>query len=111
MEDINDDDAVNQKTEQLRIPYSNIVYIGDGLTDVACMILVKNNNGTSIAVSPKEKEAFAKKLKEDGRVNYAVNADYRKGSDLETAVKLAIDKVKLNADIDLLGGKNDAQHK
>lgn len=103
--DINDDDGVNQKTAELRIPLSNIVYIGDGLTDIACMALVKANKGTSIAVYPNEKSLFAKKLKEDGRVNYAVLADYSKGSDLETALHLTIDNIALKNKIAKLGNK------
>nr|MCR4879420.1 haloacid dehalogenase-like hydrolase [Bacilli bacterium] len=42
---VTDDDGVNQKTPTLRIPYENIIYLGDGMTDIACMTLVKKNNG------------------------------------------------------------------
>ena len=39
--DINDDVGVNEKNRNRRVPYSNIVYIGDGLTDIPAMILAK----------------------------------------------------------------------
>jgi len=68
-----------------RIPFRNMVYIGDGLTDVPCMKLVKLNGGQSIVVYDKNQEA-ARKLVADNRVNFCVPADYSQGSPLETAV-------------------------
>ena len=41
--DATDDVGVNEKKPTRRIPYSNIVYIGDGMTDIPSMIIVKNN--------------------------------------------------------------------
>ena len=46
----NDDREINEKTPNRRIIYQNMIYMGDGLTDVPCMILVKENGGTTIAV-------------------------------------------------------------
>ena len=93
----------NESTEKLneytpendrRIPFRNMIYIGDGLTDVPCMKLVRNNGGQSIAVYNQEKgKAAAKKLKENGRVNYVVEADYSEGGDLEIIVKSIMKKV------------------
>ena len=50
--------------------------MGDGLTDVPCMILVKENGGYSIAVYPKGSQEKVAHLFEDGRVNYICKADY-----------------------------------
>lgn len=46
------DDSVNDSMpdEMLRIPYENIVYIGDSETDIPCMRLVKSKGGYSIGV-------------------------------------------------------------
>ena len=49
----NDDQGVNQKTKVLRIPFRNLIYLGDGMTDIASMTLVKKNDGHSIAIYSK----------------------------------------------------------
>jgi prolyl-tRNA synthetase len=46
------DKSVNVKVEDKRIPYHNFIYLGDGLTDVPCMQLVKEKGGKSIAIYP-----------------------------------------------------------
>lgn len=77
-----------------RIPFRNMIYIGDGLTDVPCMKLVKNNGGQSIAVYDEEKgKQAALQLKKDGRVNFVLPADYTKGGDLDTVVKSIMKKI------------------
>lgn len=93
--DSNDDKKVNEKTPQRRIIYQNMIYLGDGMTDVPCMVLVKQNGGTSIAVYPKGKSHQVAHLFEDGRVNYICKADYSAGSELEKVVKLIIDGISI----------------
>ncbi len=91
--DATDDSGVNQKTEHLRIPYSNIIYLGDGMTDIPCMTLVKKNEGTSIAIYPESESHKVKNLYNDNRVNFICAANYEEGSDLDKVVKLIIKKV------------------
>ena len=43
--DASDDKTVNTKIETKRIPFHNFIYLGDGLTDVPCMQLVKEKGG------------------------------------------------------------------
>lgn len=86
----NDDRPVNEKKLVRRILYRNMIYFGDGLTDVPCMILVKQNGGTSIAVYPKGKPEKVIGLFDDDRVNFVCKADYTAGSELEKVVKLII---------------------
>ena len=77
-----------------RIPFRNMIYIGDGLTDVPCMKLVKTNGGQSIAVFDQEKgQEAAQKLRTDGRVNFIAAADYGVNSDMETIVQAIIQKI------------------
>ena len=87
---------MNEKTLERRIPYSNMVYIGDGLTDVPSMIIVKSNGGKSIAVYPRGQEEKVGSLESDGRINYACRADYSNDSPLEKIMKLIIQRIEIN---------------
>lgn len=91
--DITDDSGVNQKTEIHRIPYQNIIYLGDGMTDIACMTLVKKNDGTSIAIYPQYESNKVKQILNDNRVNFICSANYEDGSDLDKVIKLTIKKI------------------
>ena len=90
--DVTNDNAVNEKNLKLRIPYRNIVYMGDGMTDIACMTLVKKNGGTSIAVYPEKDWEKVKHIYNDGRLSYYCRADYSAGSQMEQMIKLIIDR-------------------
>lgn len=93
--DIQDDEKVNQRVEDKRVPFRNIVYLGDGLTDVPCMAIVHEKGGRSIAVCQKGKEEKGKQLFADERINYYCPADYKAGSKLEKFVKLIIDSTAI----------------
>jgi len=98
--DIADDAEVNAKTPHRRIPYKNMVYLGDGMTDVPIMILVRQNGGHSIAVyKPGQKDKVIDLLN-DERVDYVVRADYSAGSPLESVIKLIVDSIYINSALD-----------
>ncbi len=94
--DATDDIGVNEKKPDRRVPYSNMVYIGDGMTDIPSMLIVKNNGGRSIAVYPRGKEEKVANLYEDGRVNFACVADYSAGKSLEKVLRLIIQGISVN---------------
>ena len=78
-----------------------MIYVGDGLTDVPCMKLVKVNGGISIAVYDEAiGKASAKELLDNNRVNFIVPADYSKNSDIEQNVKTAMNKIQAVAELD-----------
>ncbi len=104
--DANDDEGVNAHTSEHRIPYSNIIYIGDGMTDIPTMTIAKNNGGKSIAVYSKGKESKVSTLYEDGRVNYVCPADYRQGKDLDKVMHLIIQGVAINESLSKQENKN-----
>lgn len=79
-----------------RVPYRNMIYIGDGLTDVPCMTVVKSRGGESIAIYHKDEREKAFKLIKENRVGYMAYADYSEGSDLEKIVKQIIEKMAIN---------------
>jgi len=98
--DISEDAEVNAKTPNRRVPYKNMVYLGDGMTDVPIMILVRQNGGHSIAVyKPGEKDKVID-LFNDERVDYVCRADYSAGSPLESVLKLIIDSIYINNALD-----------
>ena len=107
--DESDDAGVNNKRPNRRIPYSNMVYIGDGMTDIPSMILVKENGGRSIAVYPRGKEDKVQDLYEDGRVNFVCPANYNERSSLETVMKLIIRSVEVGSSLKDRENKNPFQ--
>lgn len=97
---ISDDDSVNSRTTKRRIPYANMIYIGDGITDVPCMEIVKNAGGHSIAIESSSNKDIAKKLANDKRVQYVTKPDYRNDSRLDKIVKTIIDVIKSQSILD-----------
>ena len=76
------------------IPFDNMLYIGDGLTDVPCMTVVKNYGGFAVAVhNPSNEESIAvcKDLASANRIDYFAPADYSKRRKLEKRVHTIID--------------------
>ncbi len=94
--DISNDLDLNRSIpDELRpVPFRNMIYIGDGLTDVPCMKLVKLNRGQSLAVYKKDK-ATGNSLLTDKRVDLIAPADYRDGKKLDTLVKMILQKMAL----------------
>lgn len=96
--DLSDNAKVNQFVEKKDrpIPFENMVFIGDGSTDIPCFRLVKEQGGLSVAVfKPHTKGAKSKahKYLKDGRVHCAVPANYTNGGELDGVIKAAIDLV------------------
>ena len=87
--DISNNVALNssQPDSEKRVFFSNMIYIGDGLTDVPCMKLVKQSGGHSIALYNPGKHRNAAQLLEQDRVDWMFEADYTEGSDLDSAMK------------------------
>lgn len=98
--DVSEDNALNRKLVDHRIPHRNIIYIGDGMTDVPVMLLVIQNGGHSIAVYPKGEREKVEYLYTDGRVNFVARADYTEKSDINSIVRLIIDQVSIAEQIE-----------
>lgn len=78
------------------IPFSNLIYIGDGMTDVPSMALTTKSGGHSLAVfNPKveKSKATCVRLLDAGRVDFIAPADYRDNSKLTRRVQLLLDSV------------------
>ena len=99
--DISDDYNLNKKMleNERRISTSNMIYIGDGITDVPCMKLTKDGGGVSIAVYNDTSIDIAKNIYDDGRINYFVKADYRENSSIDVIIKKTIMSMALNTEL------------
>jgi hypothetical protein len=78
------------------IPFTNIIFIGDGETDIPCMRLVRDLGGHSIAVyrpSSSKQKTKARKLIADKRADFIAPADYSSRKRLDGIVRAIIDKV------------------
>ena len=94
-----DNKQVNESMseDKKRIPFSHMIYFGDGDTDVPCMKIVGMFGGHSIAVfdpQNERKKATAAKLKRQGRVAFAVPAVYTPDAPAYRVVTAIIDKIK-----------------
>ena len=86
--------------EQRPIPFSRMIYIADGLTDVPCMKLVKANGGKAVAVYNTNSAAAgfaAEKLIRENRADFIAPADYTEGEKIDTLVKRMIDEMSAAA--------------
>ena len=93
--DVNDS-AVNDyfRPDEMRIPFRNMVYIGDSDTDIPCMKLINSKGGYSVGVySPYTKDsAKVRRLLEDDRIRFIAEADYSEGKELESLIKEFIER-------------------
>lgn len=102
--DINDNETINtpMKEEDKPVPFTHMIYIGDGDTDVPCMKMIKGWGGHSIAVYQEENRQAVDKafqLVTDGRVDIAARADYGANTEMDIFVHAVIDKVASSAEV------------
>lgn len=95
--DVTDDYNLNRLQDESlrRIAYRNMIYIGDGMTDIPCMKMLKSKGGKSIALYQSGKSETVKPLVDDERINYVCVADYSPNSTLEKIVKLMIENMAI----------------
>jgi phosphoserine phosphatase len=108
---------VNEKIEEHRIPFSNIIFLGDGQTDIPAFSLLKKNGGIPIAVYREEKTSDGKideektlqtYLKgyqlaiESKRAEQLLPADYSSGKPLKMALLGYVEKIAKNIVRDLI---------
>ena len=89
-----------------RNPFSRMIYLGDGETDVPAMKMVKFQGGYSIGVfkpntnnrksksnDKKTPEEICQDLLKNGRCSYIASANYEEGKNIDKIIKLIIDKI------------------
>ncbi len=105
--DVGDNTLINQRIpqEEKHLPFSRMIYIGDGETDVPCMLTLKNEGGHSIAVYRKDVADSCQKVQrllQDRRVDFVAKADYRAHGEIETYVQALLDKIAADAHLHIL---------
>ncbi len=100
--DVTNDRDLNGFTPEhmRRVPFSNMIYIGDGLTDVPCMKMTRSKGGYSIAVHDGGDTDLVDSMLIQKRADFAIPADYREGSEMERAVTTIIRKIQARIDFD-----------
>ncbi len=105
---IRDHTMVNQfiPEAQRPVPFSRMIYFGDGATDIPCMRLVKEFGGHSIAVynSTGNNKEKSEQLYRESRVHFVCPADYTESGKIYKVVTSIIDKIKADLDLQRLKG-------
>lgn len=93
--------AVNNKVDRRRVPFSNMIYVGDGLTDIPCFSLVREGRGRTFGVLARNrtaKQAFEDLLQER-RVDSLHSPDYREDADLGALIRAAVSNLATTIDL------------
>ena len=106
--DVSDDKTLNDSMpdDSKRIPFTNMIYVGDGLSDVPCMKMMRAYGGQAIAVYQATNRAGVEDLLAKGRVDFIFPADYREGTALDATVRNIIRKMAIT---DALTAENAQQ--
>ena len=93
IEDTSEDKQLNMymPADERVVPFSNMIYIGDGLTDVPSMKLTRTRGGYAVGVYRRPEDA--RYLVDEERVDFYVKCDYREDSQMDVAMKRILDKI------------------
>ena len=95
--DVANDNDLNRSMpdDSKRVPFCNMIYIGDVRSDVPFMKMMKAYGGYSIAVY-QNKDSKVEDLLKKGRVDYIYPADYSENTGLDITVKNIIRKMSIS---------------
>ena len=96
--DVSNDVDLNRSMpdDSKRVPFTNMIYIGDGLSDVPCMKMMKAYGGQAIAVYQEDSRSKVEELLIKDRVDFIFPADYSIDGELDRTVKNIIKKVVIS---------------
>ncbi len=105
IETVHDSKLVNEFSprETRPVPFSRMIFIGDGMTDIPSMRLVNIMGGHAIAVYDPENEKKREeimKLIDERRVNYVCAARYTPDAEINSFVEGIIDKIAADEKLD-----------
>lgn len=100
--DLDEDINTHMPEAERRIPFRNMVYIGDSSTDIPAMTVTQKLGGQAIAVFDPEKglNEKIKNLVMTGRVGHFVPADFRPDQLLFKILKTTLKKIIYNISYD-----------
>jgi 2-hydroxy-3-keto-5-methylthiopentenyl-1-phosphate phosphatase len=106
--DVSDDKTLNDSMpdDSKRVPFTNMIYVGDGLSDVPCMKMMRAYGGQAIAVYQESNRIAVEELMAKHRVDFIFKADYSEGTPLDLTVKNIIRKMAI---VDRLGEETSRQ--
>ena len=95
--DVSRDKELNDSMpdDSKRVSFTNMIYMGDGLSDVPCMKMMRAYGGQAIAVYQASNRQGVEKLLADGRVDFIFPADYREGMELDRTVRDILRKMTI----------------
>ena len=95
--DVSDDKTLNDSMpdDSKRVPFRNMIYMGDGFSDVPCMKMMRAYGGQAIAVYQSENRTGVEELLARGRVDFMFPTDYREDTALDATVKNIIRKMAI----------------
>ena len=95
--DVSRDKELNDSMpdDSKRVPFTNMIYMGDGLSDVPGMKMMRAYGGQAIAVYQASNRQGVEKLLADGRVDFIFPADYREGMELDRTVRDILRKMTI----------------
>ena len=106
--DVSDEKTLNDSMpdDSKRVPFTNMIYVGDGLSDVPCMKMMRAYGGQAIAVYQASNRVGVEDLLAKGRVDFIFPADYSEDTALDLTAKNIIRKMAIT---DQLGAENAQQ--
>ena len=95
--DVSRDKELNDSMpdDSKRVPFTNMIYMGDGLSDVPCMKMMRAYGGQAIAVYQASNRQGVEKQLADGRVDFIFPADYREDMELDRTVRDILRKMTI----------------
>jgi len=95
--DISNDKLLNKKMldEERRISTKNMIYFGDGFTDIPSMRMTRETGGYAIAVYQNNDKKIATDLLLDNRIDFYAKADYQENSEIDILIKNILNNISM----------------
>jgi hypothetical protein len=96
-----DNKAINKwmPLSQRPLPFSNMIFLGDGETDIPTMKMIRHQGGAAVAVFDPDRWDHLQErihaLIAENRADFVAAADYSPGSQLEVTVKGLLGRIRL----------------